>query len=276
MAKTAPARRRTVQRITDADLEAYVAAAAQWRRPASHHRHPVRLILLLLLTALVLVGGRLIRNTPDPEVRAVVSVAPSAQPVPVKAVTTEPRATGDFVRARGKGPVLGSGGTLRRFQVAVETGIARSADGFAGEVDRILGDRRSWIAGRDHRLQRVPEGNRAQFTVYLATARTSERMCAEAGLRTDGYTSCRLEGRVIINWDRWQHGVPRYGAPLAVYRAYAINHEVGHELGHGHESCPGDGKPAPVMMQQTYGLGGCVANAWPYLGGRRYAGNPAD
>jgi hypothetical protein len=182
-----------------------------------------------------------------------------------------------FTFAGGYGPVLGSTGTLRRFKVAVEKEL-KLGDGkdFADEIDRILGDPRSWIAARQFRLQRVPASVAAEFTVYLASAGTSEQMCAGGGLRTDGYTSCRLPGQVIINYDRWKDAVPGYGAPLAVYRAYAINHEVGHQLGHGHEAGAAAGEPAPVMMQQTYGLNGCVANSWPYLSGKRYAGNPID
>jgi hypothetical protein len=253
------------------------------------------LVVFLALAIVVLVVGQLIgkdndRSTLAPVVPAgsvpqpnVAAGGPAtgtagqartdtADTAPVKAAagTTE-----GFTFVTGFGPVVGSAGTLRRFKVAVEKDIGQgSGRDFAAEVDRILGDPRSWIGGRRLRLQRVPKSAASEFTIYLASAAMSERMCGQGGLETDGFTSCRLPGQVIINLARWQDSVPDYGAPLSTYRAYAINHEVGHQLGHGHEACPGEGRPAPVMMQQTYGLKGCVANSWPYLGGKRYAGAP--
>lgn len=180
---------------------------------------------------------------------------------------------GSFTPADGGSPVHGAGGPLRRYRITVESGTGQNADAFAATVDAVLADPRGWTALGEFRVQRVVEAAAADFTVYLATPATSERMCAEGGLSTERYASCRLPGQVIINLERWMEAVPDYGAPLAVYRAYVINHEVGHEFGSGHEACPGPGRPAPVMQQQTYGLQGCVANPWPYLDGRRYAGD---
>lgn len=193
--------------------------------------------------------------------------APSAPVTPSYPVT----GPGSFGYAAGSGPVLGRSGPLRRYRVAVEERIGQDVAVFAAEVDAILGDGRGWTASDQLRLQRVPRSSPADFTVLLATPASSERMCAAGGLHTERYTSCRLPGKVIINLARWLTAVPEYGAPLAVYHAYAVNHEVGHELGNGHEACPGGG-PAPVMQQQTYGLRGCTANGWPYLNGRRHRG----
>jgi hypothetical protein len=233
------------------------------------------------------------RSVPSPTV-ALPSRSPSPLPAPSSQVSSTPpspsrspsplasravaaaafpeRGRGSFTVVGTGGRVLGTAGTLRRFRVAVEDGTRQDVTAFAAEVDAILGDRRSWVAAKRFRLQRVPKGAAAEFTIYLATPATSERMCALGGLDTEGYTSCRLPGQVIINLARWLTAVPDYGAPVATYRAYAINHEVGHQLGHGHEACPSSGAPAPVMQQQTLGLKGCLAYAWPYLAGRRYSG----
>jgi hypothetical protein len=244
-----------------------------------NRRLAVVLVFLLLTVVVVLMGQVMRENKPvkSATVTPVATRAPEPSAVPPDTVDQAPSKApaGAFVFAGGPGPVLGSAGSLRRFRVAVEKRLG-GVDDFAADVDRILGDARSWIAGRQFRLQRVPSAVAAEFTIYLAAAGTAEKMCATGGLRTAGFTSCRLPGQVIINSERWANAVPGYGAPLAVYRAYAINHEVGHQLGHGHEACGGRGELAPVMMQQTYGLKGCVANAWPYRDGERYAGNPVD
>lgn len=176
------------------------------------------------------------------------------------------------------GPVLGDAGTLRRYRVAVESGAGEDAGEFAAAVERALAGPGSWVDG-GLRLQQVRAASRHDFTVYLATARTAGRLCAAGGvdIRVGGkpYTSCRAPGKVIINLDRWRLSVPHFVSakvPLSVYRTYVVNHEVGHQLGHRHERCPGRGRVAPVMMQQTLFLNGCVANPWPYRDGRRYAG----
>jgi hypothetical protein len=114
--------------------------------------------------------------------------------------------------------------------------------------------------------------------VRLATPGTAADLCAAVGLgiywHGEPYTSCQAGQQAVINLSRYLKSIPDYGAPLMAYQQYAINHEVGHVLGHNHEKCPGAGQPAPVMQQQTFGLLGCVANSWPYLNGRRYAGPP--
>jgi hypothetical protein len=253
-------------------------------RPVRFRRRILMAMTYVLLAAAVLFAGRYVRA--DDGDLIVVPAAPAARPStqvrrasPAPSRTAAARAAGTggtFTYLAAHGRVLGTAGPIRRFHVGVEEPVAAGAPAaFAAEIDRTLGDRRSWIASGRFRLQRVPGAEHAEFTIYLASARTSERMCRTGGLETGAYTSCRLPGKVIVNDDRWEGAVRGYGAALATYRSYVINHEVGHQLGHGHEACPGKGRRAPVMMQQTYGLKGCVPNSWPYPDGKRYSGPPA-
>jgi hypothetical protein len=209
------------------------------------------------------------RPEPPPEP---VAAKPSPSPRPAEQEITYPvHGGGRFTTAPAEtGPEPRGGGHLMRYRVEVERDIhGLTAAAFAGFVTTTLKDPRGWTAGGDWRLRRVGTGQPHDFTVYLVTPGTRDEVC---GGVPDGYTSCRNGERVVLNVARWVKGVPKYGAPLVAYRQYMVNHEVGHRLGHGHERCPGTGRPAPVMQQQTLGLHGCTPNAWPYVDGERYAG----
>jgi len=182
--------------------------------------------------------------------------------------------SGKFAYAMTRGAVLGSAGPLRRFRVAVEQGSNEDLDDFAEQVVAALSDPRSWIGGGQLRLRMVAGGDPADFAVLLATRDTAGRLCERGGtnIRINGvpYTSCRTTGQAIINLDRWRLSAKPYvhaKIPLATYRQYVINHEVGHELGHHHENCPKAGGPAPVMVQQTLTTRGCRPYPWPRQGG---------
>jgi hypothetical protein len=161
------------------------------------------------------------------------------------------------VTEKGTGPGL-------RYRVAVEQSIhGLAVDDFARQVTATLEDPRSWRVP----LRRVGPGRAYDFVIYLATPRTRDLLCGDAA---DGYTSCRSGDSVVLNVARWVKAVPGFDG--YDYREYMVNHEVGHRLGHGHERCPGAGRSAPVMQQQTLGLHGCTPNPWPRIDGRRYAG----
>lgn len=77
---------------------------------------------------------------------------------------------------------------------------------------------------------------------------------------------CNMTTReIFINegrWHRW-YDDDKSTMTLRDYRFYVINHELGHALGFGHARCPGAGRPAPIMLQQTLGLRGCTPTRFP-------------
>jgi Protein of unknown function (DUF3152) len=144
--------------------------------------------------------------------------------------------------------------------VEVERGLPVDAEAFAAQVDEVLASERSWGPIDDIAFQRVDLGTPA-FRVTLASSDTTDTLCAP--LATNGTYSCYMRERAVLNFDRWAQGAEAYGDDLDSYRIYMINHEVGHALGHDHALCPGAGRPAPVMMQQTKGVAPCKPNPWP-------------
>ena len=146
------------------------------------------------------------------------------------------------------------------FAVEVERGLPVEPGGFGREVERTLLDRRGWTADGTYSLRRT-KGSEASFRVTLASPETTDELCAP--LETKGTWSCFQDGRVVLNAARWLSGSPVHRRELRSYRQYMVNHEVGHALGEDHLGCPGPGRPAPVMMQQSKGLGSCKPNAWP-------------
>jgi hypothetical protein len=213
-------------------------------------------------------------ETRQPVVRPSVTPAPSRARAKPRPITFPARGSAQYAVLPGHPATIGSSGRLLRFRVVVEGGITNLDRGELGRFARATyADRRGWTAGGRWRFRQVGPGEGYDYTLMLVTPATRDDLC---GGGYDRYTSCRIKDKVVLNIARWVEGVPNYGASLETYRQYMINHETGHRLGHWHELCPSPGAPAPVMEQQTLGLHGCAANAWPYLNGERYRGRPGQ
>jgi Protein of unknown function (DUF3152) len=193
---------------------------------------------------------------PGPSQASVAHPAPPASPTaPVEVPAS---GSGNFQLVPGETPVVGSG-RLLRYTVELEEGLPFDASAVATMIDTTLGDSRSWISTGRNAFQRT--ASRPDVRIVVATPGTTDKLCAP--LRTRGEVSCHNGKFVVLNAKRWAIGVEFYNGDIDNYRRYLINHEVGHALGHGHVSCPAEGELAPVMLQQTYGLDGCLPNAWP-------------
>ncbi|MGN9913212.1 DUF3152 domain-containing protein [Phytohabitans sp. LJ34] len=249
-------------------------------------RHKNRVLAYILVSVGAVVGGLMfaaggfaIRDNSDssPGTGAWSDTTPPAPPTTSESTQVPPPTTapptfpqsgeGTFRRATGSAKRVGTG-KLLRYRVEVERGLEQQPGEFAKWVDRILADQRGWTAGGQWAFQRPAAGS-VDFVVRLASPDTVDKICGQYGLDTGGEVSCRGGENVVINVKRWVLATPAYTGNVDMYRHLVVNHEVGHFLGHSHVTCPGKGRPAPVMQQQIYGMGGCVPNGWPFPNGRR-------
>jgi hypothetical protein len=161
-------------------------------------------------------------------------------------------------------PSAASAAPTRTFTYSL--GVKGAVEGdvfeFAATAAAVLNDPAGWGLGGAVRFEAVPEGG--EFRLLLASP---EAIDATSRACSDDF-SCRVGNQVLVNDARWRLGAAPYTGPIDAYRAYVINHEVGHWLGFGHAQCGGPGEPAPIMAQQSKGLGGCLPTSRPSAGER--------
>jgi hypothetical protein len=145
------------------------------------------------------------------------------------------------------------------YHVETRGKVTASVKQFRQLAQETYDDPRGW---RSSGIRFVPVAKGGSFTLVLAQASYLPSFSSQCS----SMWSCRVGRFVVINQDRWLHASPTWnasGGSLRDYRNMVVNHETGHWLGLHHVQCPGPGKPAPVMMQQSKGLGGCTFNPWP-------------
>lgn len=139
-----------------------------------------------------------------------------------------------------------------------------SSDGLAdlrGKLALTYSDLQGWNADGALAFKHVDAG--CSYTVWL----TAPALMTSFGAICDDFYNCQVGTNVIVNNDRWLHATEPWlktGQDIETYRLLIINHETGHRIGfRDNNVCPGAGQPAPVMMQQSIDLKGCVFNVWP-------------
>jgi hypothetical protein len=139
-----------------------------------------------------------------------------------------------------------------RYTTVVDPGVDYDPRQFANEIAVYLADPDGWLS-RGVTFTPVRESSTADVVIHLTPmARMKANGC-------DSHLSCaEFNGRQIhLNAMRWGDGARESKLSLKAYRQYMVTHEMGHILGYDHTRCPGKGVPAPVMIQQTMGIGAC-------------------
>ena len=137
---------------------------------------------------------------------------------------------------------------LIRYTTSVDSDVDYDPRQFAKEVAIYLADPEGW----------------AQWHTFVVGKGKTIRLSSRKTMKTEGCVDDRLSCAILggneiwLSAHRWIHGAAPSKLPLERYRQYMVTHEMGHSLGYEHVQCTSG--PAPVMMQQTLGIGKCSPN----------------
>lgn len=140
------------------------------------------------------------------------------------------------------------------FRIEVDKDVSYNPKDFEFYVLAYLNDPDGWNS-KGYTFQQV--NAHEDIHIHLSSPTTISKIC---GLPSN--LSCaEMNGKhVYLNADRWVRGSKKSKLSLEDYRQYMVSHEIGHILGFDHKQCPCSGCKAPIMMQQTLGIGKCNPN----------------
>ena len=119
--------------------------------------------------------------------------------------------------------------------------------------------------GRNSKGFHIQPGSKheAGVWIYLGSPEEMEqRYGMHKHLKGLSVTDSRSSPIIIdIHSGNWTNPPSKFKGSQQEYRAYLINHEMGHALGFGHTKL-GKGK-CQLMAQQTKGTQGCIPNGYP-------------
>ena len=140
-----------------------------------------------------------------------------------------------------------------RYTTVVDKDVQYNLKQFSDEVEAYLADPDGWISrGYTFVRSRNPD-----VIIHLS----SPEYLKDNGCKDAGLSCAEMNGNnMYLNSARWTKGASKSKLELKDYRQYMVSHEMGHILGFDHVQCPGRGSLAPIMLQQTKGIGQCKPN----------------
>lgn len=140
------------------------------------------------------------------------------------------------------------------FRIEVDKDVSYNSKQFEFYVLAYLNDPDGWNS-KGYTFEQV--GAHEDILIRLSSPKTITKVC---GL-PNNLSCAEMNGKyVYLNAERWLRGSKKSKLSLENYRQYMVSHEIGHILGFDHEQCPCVGCKAPIMMQQTLGIGKCIPN----------------